>query len=199
MRNTSHLLTPCIFVLLCACTPDSNNIGETLTTGDETGASTSEQSDGTTDDATDGVTDATTAAASTGTTAVESTGAVDTTTAETTSQTSGDETTLYETSNGDTTEGDTTSDTTGTGGTTDDTGGETGGDAFPCGKMACDADTQYCSVFVPGVMDAEILYSCAQIPARCNDTPSCACLPDGEAPPCQCAEDEGFTVTCYGA
>ena len=57
--------------------------------------------------------------------------------------------------------------------------------------QACDLDTQYCSVLVPGIMGAEIMYTCAQIPARCADTPSCECLNDDQGP-CQCAEAQGF-------
>ena len=192
MKNTSTLFTTPVLVLLCACTPDSNNIGETLTTGSSTGASTDAQTDPTTGEVTDGATDPT---SSTGTTAVDSTGALDTTTGSTGDSSTSDPTTGDASDTSDTSD---TGDTTTTGDTTNDTD-DTGGAVFPCGMKTCDATTQYCSVFVPGVMDAEIQYSCAQIPARCDDTPSCACLPDGEAPPCQCAEDQGFTVTCYGA
>jgi hypothetical protein len=189
MRTLSTLLTPCILTLLCACTPDSNNIGETVTAS-ETDSTASDPSDG----VTDGGSGSTTTAGDETTTGDATTGAIDETTGD---GTTGDSTTTGETSTtGETTTDGTTTDGTTTDGTTTD--GTTGGaDPFTCGKMTCDANTQYCSVFVPGVMDAEIQYGCELLPERCGDTPDCACLPDDD--PCQCAEDDGLTFTCYGA
>ena len=181
LRISYSLLTLCILSSApCACMPDSKNIGETLSTGEQTGSATGAQT-GTTDAATDGETtvedatsdsgvDATTA----GTTAeTASTGAASTGAASTGAASTGDAST------GDASTGD----------------ASTGDLTFPCGMMACDADTQYCSVTIPGIPDVEIMYSCVQIPGRCVDDPSCACLND-EQGPCQCAEDQGFTVTC---
>lgn len=186
MRTISTLMTPCILSMLCACTPGSNNIGETLTTeaASDPGGSGSDSTTGTTGAATQGGTEGMTGgtadlATSTGATAGE-------TTSETTSE-----------SSGGTTDVDTTGDSSTTAGeTTEDTGG---GMSFDCGPKTCDANNQYCAVFIPGVMGAEITYTCEQIPARCNDAPSCGCLPDGDAPQCQCTEDIGFKISCAGA
>ena len=166
LRISYSLLTLCILSSApCACMPDSKNIGETLSTGEQTGSATGAQT-GTTDAATDGETTVEDATSDSG---------VDATTAGTTAETAS----TGAASTGDASTGD----------------ASTGDLTFPCGMMACDADTQYCSVTIPGIPDVEIMYSCVQIPGRCVDDPSCACLND-EQGPCQCAEDQGFTVTC---
>ena len=170
LRISYSLTTLCFLSALCACKPDSNNIGETLSTGEQSGSTT-----GAVTETTGAVTDGETTLGET-TTVEGTTSGTGTTTTETTA-----ETTTGTASTGDASTGDAST--------------ETGGATFPCGMMACDVDTQYCSVLIPGIMGAETMYSCVQIPGRCADAPSCACLND-EQGPCQCAEDQGFTVTC---
>jgi hypothetical protein len=66
-----------------------------------------------------------------------------------------------------------------------------GGQKFACGTTMC-ADTDYCSVAVPGVPGGVPSYSCTPR-FGCN---TCSCL--GTSSNCQCTESGiGITVTCY--
>jgi hypothetical protein len=77
-------------------------------------------------------------------------------------------------------------------------GGQSGG-SFACGKMlTCQGDTEYCSVFYPGVKGGMITYACEPLPQTCQPDPNCACL--GNSPGCMCDEDPAgnLTMSCFG-
>lgn len=65
-----------------------------------------------------------------------------------------------------------------------------------CVDLVCTAD-QYCSIFNPGQMDLDPVYSCQPVPRRCELDTTCACLTQ-DSPGCQCVDGQSNipVVTC---
>jgi hypothetical protein len=66
--------------------------------------------------------------------------------------------------------------------------------------VMCKHDTEFCSIFLPGVPDADPTYTCEQLPSECMPDPACKCLPGNGGNTCPCTESPqgDLTVTCMG-